>query len=76
MTVGIAEGAVEDALEGSDVGVAPNEVLLVHVNEVLPQARLPGSVDAVVPHQFVRGLTTLLRQGAKAITAIEANDLS
>ena len=67
---------MEDALEGSGVGVAPNEVLLEDVDEVVPQAGLPGSADAVVPHQLVRGLTTLLCQGAEAITAIEANDLS
>ena len=76
MTVGIAEGAVEDALEGSDIGVTPDEVFPEHIEEVLPQACLPGSVDAVVPHQFVRGLTTLLCQGAEAITAIEADDFS
>ena len=76
VTVSIAEGAVEDSLEGSDVGVTPDEVFPEHIDKVLPQTRLPGSVDAVVPHQFVRGLTSLLRQGAEAITAIQANDLS
>ena len=70
MTVSIAEGAVEDALEGSDVGVTPDEVFPEHIDEVLPETCLPGSVDAIVPHQFVRGLTSLLRQGAEAITTI------